>query len=150
MKFGSKFRVGIVLLVIMCCMFVFDAMEVVLANEIEIMAPAKAMVVLEGNSNNILYSYNCDNRLPMASTTKIATAIVAIENCEDLDKKFVVSDNSIGIEGTSIYLKKGESIRTHPFLLVQRMNIKEGVSLDTPSRFIQNCIILNLSHDYLT
>lgn len=116
MKFGSKFGVVILLFFIICSMFVFGSIKVVFANEIEIMTPAKAMVVLEGNSNEILYSFNCDNRLPMASTTKIATAIVAIENCEDLDKKFIVSDNSIGIEGTSIYLKKGESLSMRELL----------------------------------
>lgn len=80
------------------------------ASEIEIMAPAKAMVVLEGNTNTILYNFNEQERLPMASTTKIATAIVAIENCTDFDTKFRVSDNSIGITGTSIYLKEGEML----------------------------------------
>lgn len=80
------------------------------AQNIEIMAPAKAMVVLEGYSGDVLYSYNAENRLAMASTTKIATAIVAIENCEDLYTKFTVSDKAIGIEGTSIYLKEGEKL----------------------------------------
>ena len=88
----------------------------VMAQEIEIMAPAKAMVVIEGNTKDVLYSYNSDNKLAMASTTKIATAIVAIENCNDLDSKFVVSDKSIGIEGTSIYLKKGEVLSMRELL----------------------------------
>ena len=69
---------------------------------------AKSMVVYEGKYNKVLYEKNCHDRLAMASTTKIATAIVAIENCKDLDAKFVVSDNAVGIEGTSIYLKEGE------------------------------------------
>lgn len=78
------------------------------ASEIEMLAPAKGMVVLEGNSNEILYEYNSNKRLPMASTTKIITCIVAIENCREFDTKFRVSDKAIGVEGTSIYLKEGE------------------------------------------
>lgn len=80
------------------------------AQEIEMMAPAKGMVVLEGNTNTVLYNFNENIRLPMASTTKIATAIVAIENCTDFDTRFSVSDKSIGITGTSIYLKEGEEL----------------------------------------
>ena len=86
------------------------------AQTVEIMAPAKAMIVLEGYSGDVLYSYNSENRLAMASTTKIATAIVAIENCDDLDVKFAVSDKAIGIEGTSIYLKKGEKLSMRELL----------------------------------
>lgn len=78
--------------------------------DVEIMAPAKAMIVFEGNTNKVLYSFNERKQLPMASTTKIATAIVAIENCTDFDTKFRVSDKSIGITGTSIYLKQGEML----------------------------------------
>lgn len=78
---------------------------------------AKSMVVYEGKYSKVLYEKNCHDRLAMASTTKIATAIVAIENCEDLDAKFVVSDNAVGIEGTSIYLKEGEEISMRQLLL---------------------------------
>ena len=86
------------------------------AETIEIMAPAKAMIVLEGYSQDVLYSYNSENRLPMASTTKIATAIVAIETCADLDAKFTISDVAIGIEGTSMYLKSGEQLSMRDLL----------------------------------
>ena len=40
--------------------------------------------LLEGNTNTVLYSQNAHEKLPMASTTKIITAILAIENTEDL------------------------------------------------------------------
>lgn len=85
-----------------------DVCRVCAFSDIEIMAPAKAMIVIEGNTNTVLYKYNENEQLPMASTTKIATAIVAIENCQDFDTKFRVSDKSIGITGTSMYLKEGE------------------------------------------
>lgn len=103
----------LIVICILCCgltSFIHRVNLTIDASEIEIMAPAKAMVVLEGNTNTILYNFNKNDRLPMASTTKIATAIVAIENCTDFDTKFRVSDNSIGITGTSIYLKEGEML----------------------------------------
>lgn len=82
----------------------------------EIYSSAKGMVVLEGNTNTVLYGKNENAQLPMASTTKIVTAILAIENCKDLDEKFLVSENAIGIEGTSIYLKSGERLSMRELL----------------------------------
>ena len=52
---------------------------------------AKACAVIEGKTGRILFSKNQNQKLPMASTTKIMTAITAIENCKNLDEKFVVS-----------------------------------------------------------
>ncbi len=80
----------------------------ILANADYASTSAKAMCVMEAGSKRMLYHKNQSEKLPMASTTKIMTAITAIENCEDLDKPFEVSNKSIGISGTSIYLRKGE------------------------------------------
>lgn len=72
--------------------------------------PYSAMAVIEEETNRLLYGFEEDKRLPMASTTKIATAIIAIENCDDLNKKIVVPSASVGIEGSSIYLRRGEEL----------------------------------------
>ena len=69
---------------------------------------AKAMCLMEASTHRVLKAKNENQKLPMASTTKIITAITAIENCKDLDKPFEISDASVGISGTSIYLRKGE------------------------------------------
>ena len=91
----------------------FDCFDV---HAYETSSTSKGMVVLEGNTNTILYEKNKDDRLPMASTTKLVTAILAIENCENLDEEISVSDKAIGIEGTSIYLKQGESLTMRELL----------------------------------
>ena len=72
--------------------------------------PYKAMVVIEPHSARVLAGFNQDTKLPMASTTKIMTAIVAIENIDDLQKVVNVPSEAVGIEGTSIYLRKDEEI----------------------------------------
>ena len=69
---------------------------------------AKAMCVMEASSKRVLNSKNMNEKLAMASTTKIMTAITAIENCKDLDEKFEISPKAVGISGTSLYLRKGE------------------------------------------
>lgn len=69
----------------------------------------KSMCVIS-QFGDILNETNKDERLAMASTTKIITAIVAIENCDNLDEEIVVDDSCVGIEGTSIYLRKNEKM----------------------------------------
>lgn len=71
---------------------------------------AKAMCVLDKDTNRILYSKNEHKQLPMASTTKVVTLITVLENCDDLNQVITVNDNAVGVEGTSIYLRKGEQI----------------------------------------
>ena len=82
---------------------------------VEAYANYKGMCVI-GNNNKVLYEYNKDVQMPMASTTKIITAILTIENCDDLDKMVKVADESVGIEGTSIYLRKNEEISVRNLL----------------------------------
>ncbi len=112
----KKIKFLVLLSLVLAVCFNMTSKTIVEASEVEIMAPAKAMIVLEGNSKDVLYSFNAEKRLAMASTTKIATAIVAIENCADLDAKFEVSDKAVGIEGTSIYLKQGEVLSMRELL----------------------------------
>lgn len=114
---NKSFRIS--LLFVLVAIFVsncFSIGSISNADEIEVMAPARGMVLLEGNTNQVLYEYHSNKSLPMASTTKIVTAIVAIENYPDLDKVVKVSDNAVGIEGTSIYLKHGEEITMRDLL----------------------------------
>ncbi len=72
--------------------------------------PYEAMITIETKTGRILYEKDKDKMLPMASTTKILTAIVAIENYKDLDKKHIIPKEATGIEGSSIYLKENEKL----------------------------------------
>lgn len=71
---------------------------------------AKAAVVMEASTGRILYAKNEDLKLPMASTTKIMTAILAIEKGK-LDDTVSVSHKAVYVEGSKIYLKPGEKIK---------------------------------------
>ncbi len=77
---------------------------------------AKSMCVLESSTNKVLYQKDMNTQRANASTTKIATAITVIENCDNLDEVITVNDNSIGVEGTSIYLRKNEQISVRDLL----------------------------------
>jgi len=77
---------------------------------------AKAACILEMQTGRVLFEYNMHARLPMASTTKVMTALLAIElgNPED---KVVCSENAFGVSGTSIYLQAGEALTLEEMLL---------------------------------
>ena len=73
-------------------------------------APADAAYLIEANSGRVLYTKNENAHLPMASTTKIMTALLAIESGR-MDETVTVPDEAVGTEGSSMYLKKGETLR---------------------------------------
>ena len=79
------------------------------ANNVRATTISQAEFVYELNSGRVITSHNENKKLPMASTTKILTCITAIENF-DLNTLVEVKDNCVGIEGSSIYLKKGEHL----------------------------------------
>ncbi len=73
---------------------------------------SNAAIVMDFDTGAVLYEKNANKRIYPASTTKILTSIVAIEN-GDLNKKITVSKNALkGQEnnGTHIGLKAGETI----------------------------------------
>ena len=70
---------------------------------------ARYACVIDALTGNVLFEKNAHERHSMASTTKIMTALVALENAE-LSDVVKVSNNAAGTEGSSIYLKSGEEI----------------------------------------
>lgn len=70
---------------------------------------AQAAALIDVASGRILYSYNGDTPLKIASLTKIMTAIVAIED-GDVTDNVRVGANAFGKEGSSLYLKLGEEM----------------------------------------
>jgi D-alanyl-D-alanine carboxypeptidase len=70
---------------------------------------AKSAVLIDADSGAILCQKDADMKLPMASTTKIMTALVAIENC-DIEKEISIPAGAVGVEGSSVYLYEGEKL----------------------------------------
>lgn len=71
--------------------------------------PAKGAVLIDGDSGRILFGQNENEMLPMASTTKIMTALIALENSK-LDETVTAGKNAHGVTGTSLYLSEGEEL----------------------------------------
>ena len=70
---------------------------------------AKGCVVIDALSGDVLYAKNEKMRLPMASTTKIMSAYIALGG-EDLDVPFTVDSEAIKVEGSSMGLREGDTV----------------------------------------
>ncbi|MBQ2729483.1 MAG: D-alanyl-D-alanine carboxypeptidase [Clostridia bacterium] len=70
---------------------------------------ARSAVMLEAQNHCVIFEKNSRERLPMASTTKIMTALIVLECCS-LKDTFTVDERAIGTEGTSAYLQKGDEL----------------------------------------
>lgn len=70
---------------------------------------AKATILIDADSGRVLYEHNSNKKLPMASTTKIMSALLAVES-GNLDDQFKVDDNAIKVEGSSMGLKSGDLV----------------------------------------
>ncbi|MCR5636044.1 MAG: D-alanyl-D-alanine carboxypeptidase [Clostridiales bacterium] len=73
-------------------------------------ASAQACVLFCANTGELVLEKNSDKRMPMASTTKIMTALLALEKCSTDDETVEFTYDMIA-EGSSMYLKVGEKIR---------------------------------------
>lgn len=83
--------------------------------EEEVETGARAAVLIERNTGMVLLRHNENEPLPMASTTKVMTALLALEK-GNLDDVVTVGRNSYGVPGTSIYLNLGEHITLRDLL----------------------------------
>ena len=70
---------------------------------------AKSAALLDGMTGECLYAKNGNQRALIASTTKIMTGLLVCEAGE-LEKNVTVPDAAVGLEGSSMYLKKGETL----------------------------------------
>lgn len=82
----------------------------------EINSSAASMALVDGDTGELIYSKNCDAKREPASTTKICTAITVLENWSLLDLPVPMPDEAIGIEGSSLYLQKGEMLSVRDLL----------------------------------
>ena len=85
------------------------------ANSPNFTTTAKACVVMEQASGRVLFEKNSAERLPMASTTKIVTALTVINNA-NLDDVVTIPNQACAIEGSSIYLRAGEKLTVRELL----------------------------------
>ena len=73
-------------------------------------------IVMCADTGDVLYEDDADERMLIASLTKIMTAILVIENC-DLDELVIINPDWCYVEGSSMYLAAGKMYTVHDILM---------------------------------
>lgn len=100
---------------LLCIALIIMMLTIIASADPRLNTSARAATLYEPTTNTFLYSKNGEERLSMASTTKIMTALVAIENLE-LDEVVTVPRECVGIEGSSVYLEEGDKLTVRDLL----------------------------------
>jgi len=90
---------------------------------------AKSALVLDAGTDAVLYSKNSDQKMPIASLTKIMTALVVLENV-DLNNTVTISRNAFDTDGRKDSLAVDEKIKAEDLLKIMliRSNNSAAVS----------------------
>lgn len=104
--------------------FLLSMMALMVYADTNVKTGAKASSLYSPDTDTFILSKNIGMQLPMASTTKIMTALLAIENL-DMNELVTVPGEAVGIEGSSLYLNKGDQLTVKDLvysLLLQSAN----------------------------
>lgn len=80
------------------------------ANGGELSVSAKAAVLMTADNSTVLYEKAAEEKLPMASTTKIMTALLTLEAAQAEDRQVKITDEMVRVEGSSMGLKPGNVV----------------------------------------
>lgn len=76
---------------------------------------ASSAILIDAESGAVLYEKNAEETMLIASTTKVMTALVVLDNC-DIEEEVYIEREYVGIEGSSIYLRAGETVTVRELL----------------------------------
>ena len=77
---------------------------------------ARAALLMDASTGRVLYQKEADLRLPPASTTKILTAILALESGRKLTESLTVSKEATRVPASKLYLRQGQSVSIEELL----------------------------------
>jgi len=76
---------------------------------------AQAAILWNAETGDVLYELEADTPLPIASVTKLVTALVTVQHCHP-EETVTVSPEAAYVEGSSIYLAEGEELSVETLL----------------------------------
>ncbi|MBM7855924.1 D-alanyl-D-alanine carboxypeptidase (penicillin-binding protein 5/6) [Desulfohalotomaculum tongense] len=126
MNFIRIIAVGIVILIQLV------AVESVQAEEPQLVG--EAAILIDAESGQVLYQKNAHKPMYPASTTKILTALVALEQGE-LDDVITVSENAVKTKGSAIWLKEGEQLTLEDMLYALMLNSANDAAVAIAEHF---------------
>ena len=83
---------------------------------------AQSAILLDARTGSVLYEKNAEDQRLIASTTKIMTALVALESGQDLDAVYTMTPEWADVEGSSMYFEAGDQISLRGLLYGLMLN----------------------------
>ena len=105
--------------------------------------PSRNAIMIDQDSGRVLYSKNINEKRLIASTTKIMTAVIAIESGK-LDDMVTITEEMTKSHGSGIYIKENEeiSLRNLVYGLLLRSGNDAALAIETylggHNKFIDN------------
>lgn len=103
-----------------CVCFMMHSVAVFAEGNTDLGLNAKSAILMEEATGNILYESNPDERLPIASVTKVMTMLLIMEAVDSgkisLDDMVTVSENAMSYGGSTMFLETGEQLTVNDML----------------------------------
>lgn len=103
-----------------CVCFMMHSVVVFAESNTDLGLNAKSAILMEESTGNILYESNPDERLPIASVTKVMTMLLIMEAVDSgkisLDDMVTVSGNAMSYGGSTMFLETGEQLTVNDML----------------------------------
>ncbi len=107
-----------ILLIVVSILFIFPIN--VFAEDLKLAENAKASIIMEASTGEILYKNNINEKYAPASMTKMMSLLLVMEYIEEggmtLDEMVTVSENASNMGGSQIFLKTGEKMSVSDLL----------------------------------
>jgi len=105
---------------IIISLFLFMFLIPIVKAEDTLNLDSASAILIDASSGKILYEKNIDEKLPMASMTKIMSMLLIMENIENgslnYDDKVIISKNASGMGGSQVFLQEGEEYKVEDLL----------------------------------
>ena len=113
-KIINKFCLSLFIIIYACALLILQPISKIPV-KVYAFTQSRGECCVEIGTNTVLFEHNSRQKLPMASTTKVITAITVLENA-GLSEIVEIDADCVGIEGSSIYLKEGEKYTVEDLL----------------------------------
>ena len=104
------------LCIIICLSFLFSFVYA----DGEIPINARSYILMDKDTGTVMYENNADERLPIASVTKVMTMLLAMEALQNgkigMDDMVTCSEYAAGMGGSQVYLEAGEQMSVRDIL----------------------------------
>ena len=96
---------------------------------------SKGVVLMDATTGEVLYSKEENTHYYPASTTKVLTALVVLENVKNLDEKVTVGKNPPFADGTKIGLREGDTFTVRELLIILIL-ASDNVAAETLAEYV--------------